>query len=392
MRSEGIISPRSSVALAAVMTAAAILLPLHPAHSTTGSDLSPTDIVLDSADLKVGRKVHFDSGIKNLEDQDTPAFNIKWFVNGEEVDAYGSHAGVPARKTVLNGNSQFDWTFTQPGTYTITFEVDVDNHVAETDETNNSRSIKIKVAGATSESPPQKCRKIVFIGMRGSGEKAYEFDHKMGDLIFRGVFAQFVQHANYAGVEVEPVGFDGEDYPATAVWDFPGRPSLWDEYVWKKQFPSVRKGVDGLAEHMEEAVRDPRNCIALAGYSQGAWVITRYLWQHPEYKDRISAVVLFGDPLFKASGPVSRGEHEADGVIRAVAGSQEPSTYYNDMQDRVRSYCEKGDFVCNFTDKNLKDCGYVIPLCPHFSYIAGVLPHGYTEDGTAFLVKKLLPQ
>ncbi|WP_159029084.1 CARDB domain-containing protein [Streptomyces viridochromogenes] len=128
------------------MASAAILLPLSPLHSPRGPDLTPTDITFGDARLNTGREIHFDSGIRNLGNQGTPAFNVKWSVNEQDVGAYGSHSGVPEGATVPNGNSQFDWTFTKPGIYTVTFNVDVDDHVKEVNEGNNSRSLKIKVA------------------------------------------------------------------------------------------------------------------------------------------------------------------------------------------------------------------------------------------------------
>jgi subtilase family serine protease len=76
----------------------------------------------------------------------TGVFNIKWLVDGEEVGAYGSHDGVPSNSSQLNGNSQFDWTFGDPGSFhTVTFIVDADNHVAELNENNNriSRTVWI---------------------------------------------------------------------------------------------------------------------------------------------------------------------------------------------------------------------------------------------------------
>ena len=43
---------------------------------------------------------------------------------------YGSHSGVAAETTVLNGNSALIWTFTSTGTHRVSFRVDVDNSVA----------------------------------------------------------------------------------------------------------------------------------------------------------------------------------------------------------------------------------------------------------------------
>lgn len=110
-------------------------------------DLEPTAITLDNAALVAGHTVHFDSGITNSGDADSGVFNIKWFVDGKDVGAYGSHAGVPKNTTVMNGNSQFDWTFDSPGSHLVTFTVDVDNHINESNENNNSRSVTLEVIG-----------------------------------------------------------------------------------------------------------------------------------------------------------------------------------------------------------------------------------------------------
>jgi surface antigen len=113
---------------------------------SSAADLTPTAITFDSATPETGTNVHFDSGLQNLGDASTDVFNIKWFVDGQEVGAYGSHAGVAANTTVLDGNSQFEWTFTRPGTHAVTFAVDVDGHVAESDEANNSETVQVEIA------------------------------------------------------------------------------------------------------------------------------------------------------------------------------------------------------------------------------------------------------
>jgi hypothetical protein len=108
-------------------------------------DLQPTAITFDPSTAVVGGTVFFDSGISNTGDIDTGVFNIEWFVDGQDVGAAGSHAGVPANSTVLDGNSQFSWVATA-GTHTIEFVVDVDNHVEESNESNNSRSVTVTVS------------------------------------------------------------------------------------------------------------------------------------------------------------------------------------------------------------------------------------------------------
>lgn len=108
-------------------------------------DLSPTAILYNPADLVPGRTVFFDSGVQNSGSQGTGVFNVRWLVDGVSV-GYGSHAGVPANSTILDGNSQFSWVATA-GTHTIEFAVDVDNHVVESNESNNSRSVTVTEAG-----------------------------------------------------------------------------------------------------------------------------------------------------------------------------------------------------------------------------------------------------
>jgi len=106
-------------------------------------DLTPTAINFNSADLVRGRAVLFDSGVQNLKPTGSGAFNVKWFVDGVQV-GYGGHAGVPGNTTVLNGNSALTWTAVA-GTHTLTFTLDVDSNVAESNETNNSRAVTVTV-------------------------------------------------------------------------------------------------------------------------------------------------------------------------------------------------------------------------------------------------------
>lgn len=123
----------------------AALLAESPAAAVPPPDLAPTAVTASPAVIVAGGRIHFDSGVRNRRATGTGVFNIKWYVDGQEVDAYGSHRGVPGRATVLNGNSQFDWIFASPGRHTVAFAVDVDNHVAETNEANNIRVIRIVV-------------------------------------------------------------------------------------------------------------------------------------------------------------------------------------------------------------------------------------------------------
>jgi subtilase family serine protease len=108
-------------------------------------DLIPTAITASATtNIKLGQKVTFDSGVKNAGSANAPGFSVKWLVNNMK-NGYGGHEAVPANTTVIDGNSRFEYTFNSPGTYTITFQVDSDKVVSESNEKNNETSIIIKV-------------------------------------------------------------------------------------------------------------------------------------------------------------------------------------------------------------------------------------------------------
>ena len=155
-----------SVSANATFTVGQVTVPLP--------DLSPTAILYDPADLIPGNVVFFDSGVQNSGTQGTGVFNVRWFVDGESL-GYGSHDGVPANSTVLDGNSQFFWEATE-GIHTITFAVDVDNQVMESDESNNSRSVTVMVTvpappagGELKESTPRPGFVMIQNGDAGPG-------------------------------------------------------------------------------------------------------------------------------------------------------------------------------------------------------------------------------
>lgn len=119
-------------------------------------DLQPTPISystsLQSKIPTVGEIVYFDSGVRNNGGVGTEIFNVKWFVDDVQA-GYGSHSGVSGNSTVMDGNSQFNWTAVE-GTHTIKFVVDTDNFVAESDETNNSAAATLTIKSASSVTLP----------------------------------------------------------------------------------------------------------------------------------------------------------------------------------------------------------------------------------------------
>ena len=107
-------------------------------------DLVPTEILYDTAKLKIGTTIFFDSGIFNGGDAPSNGFNIKWFVNGSEL-GYGGHQGIKAGSLDMTYNSQFYWKPVASGNYTIEFVVDCDEFIPESDEDNNTVSVNVTI-------------------------------------------------------------------------------------------------------------------------------------------------------------------------------------------------------------------------------------------------------
>jgi hypothetical protein len=80
--------------------------------------------------------------LANVGGSASGVFNVKWYLDEVQV-GYGGHASL-APGQVSNGNVRFDWT-PSPGTHTLRFVADADNHVTEADENNNSYVIWLLV-------------------------------------------------------------------------------------------------------------------------------------------------------------------------------------------------------------------------------------------------------
>ena len=124
-----------------------------PITVVTKPDLTPTEILYDSNKLIEGQTVLFDSGITNLGEAGTNLFNVLWKVDEQEFapEDQAWHDPVLGGTTVLDGNSQFSWT-AEAGTHTISFIVDSDNNISESDETNNATEVTVNVT--VDKTPP----------------------------------------------------------------------------------------------------------------------------------------------------------------------------------------------------------------------------------------------
>ena len=85
--------------------------------------------------LIAGELVTCKAILTNRGGLDTGDFNVKWYMDGQEV-GYGGHTNLAPNET-SEDNVRFDWTPTQ-GRHTVRFDADVDDQVAESNEDNNS--------------------------------------------------------------------------------------------------------------------------------------------------------------------------------------------------------------------------------------------------------------
>lgn len=119
------------------------------------AELSPTPIIT-SGTLEVGQTLLFDSGVANTGEASSGIFNVKWLVDGQEVGAYGLHESLEAGETKLDGNSAYSWV-AELGEHSITFIVDVDNHVDELYETNNEITTTLTIGDGSACQAGQLC-------------------------------------------------------------------------------------------------------------------------------------------------------------------------------------------------------------------------------------------
>ncbi len=92
--------------------------------------------------LVAGETVTCKAILTNRGGMDTGVFNVKWYMDGAQV-GYGSHANLAPGET-SNDNVRYDWTPTK-GVHTLRFDADVDNHVKESNERNNSKRRTVHV-------------------------------------------------------------------------------------------------------------------------------------------------------------------------------------------------------------------------------------------------------
>lgn len=235
------------------------------------------------------------------------------------------------------------------------------------------------------------CAAAVFYGVKGSGENSSSAS--MGPTIT--TLARLLKNDLGGSVKMTEVPVS---YPAvSALAAIDG--GLFNHVNYQTSRDDGVTALGGLI--ISQLAKCPGTRIVLAGYSQGADVVGKYLASGlPSLvTSHIAGVALFGDPRFnpastsidagsfnKKYGPVFGkfplfpAEHHAEGRRPLLPASLRGATI---------SVCDKGDLICNYTWSNAVHCFHVsawakfyasivahvvVPVpalnknCPHFLY------------------------
>ncbi|MFJ6313699.1 cutinase family protein [Pseudarthrobacter oxydans] len=231
-------------------------------------------------------------------------------------------------------------------------------------------------AAAASEAAPS-CGDIHVVGVAGSGElddnTSAQKTAYMGSTV-RDFYDKL--RASYSGSATAVSGV-GIVYPAIRALVLP--------FQYRD---SVSAGVGKTLEYISRYCK--ATPLVLAGYSQGADVVRQaYDALGRREKNRVAAVILFGDSRFDPSDTlVNRGTYiqrpEGHGYY---GGRLSPIS-----QNKERSYCAFEDPICNYVGPvtTLTNCipplADSVTICPHFTY---------RQDGSTLLaatfVKQLAP-
>jgi Cutinase len=194
------------------------------------------------------------------------------------------------------------------------------------------------------------CVRVYLIGSRGSGEEPAGADayHGLGPEVYQ-FSARFATDLKAAG---QSYAYLANPYPAVAI--SPGGANA-DGWMWNlagvlSTLPlgdydaSAAVGVADIlaaARHIISACPDTH--ILLAGFSQGAQVSgDAYQLLTPAERAHVLGVFLLSDPRRNAGDLAADTGSASEGPARAGARPFFPVT----IPERVRSYCQSGDPVC----------------------------------------------
>lgn len=153
---------------------------------------------------------------------------------------------------------------------------------------------------------------------------------------------------------------------------------------------SVNSGKTMLANYLTtQAALCKSQDIVLAGFSQGALVITQAMRSLPvSVLNRVDGLALVADPAFdpKFSGNVGTYSRNDEGIVSTFTSVYKTQNYLPAaVSGDAKSYCLAYDPVCNYSVVSLTNCAWSGKKCAHNRYIE----KGYTRQGGEFLAGKV---
>ena len=236
------------------------------------------------------------------------------------------------------------------------------------------------VADGTTSAATDRCKDVMFLGVRGSDEaprntdadSAYaSWDDGMGDKV-TPVYQAF---AGWMGANTTKTWKGiGLRYPAMAVPDTSDLSNVWLIPAYQR---SIYAGVDRIQQYLrDEIAACPDQHYVLSGYSQGALAVHLYLRARADADtlSRVDSVVLVADPDRQTLGQerlymndlvsATLGMQWSEGVYAGL-GAQDSGPLPSAITARTYSICRDHDLVCSFTLGSSKD--------PHSTYSSSEL-------------------
>ncbi|MFT3715646.1 MAG: cutinase family protein [Gordonia sp. (in: high G+C Gram-positive bacteria)] len=200
----------------------------------------------------------------------------------------------------------------------------------------------IGIVGGLSSSSAN-CADVIFIGAAGSGQRSAEAmaaDDGMGNIV-NDTYQNLLSDANDAGKKVEKRAVD---YPALDI-----------SMVWSPEYAkSIETGQLMATGMILNAMKECRKSkIVAVGYSQGAMVMHRALWEIKTNGNVIGLLIADGDRVINDPNVLyDGGAANYPGIAYSKLGQGQSAVYRtrqfsNKWRGNIGSWCEKGDTICS---------------------------------------------
>ncbi|WP_158973322.1 cutinase family protein [Streptomyces griseus] len=225
---------------------------------------------------------------------------------------------------------------------------------------------------------PEDCRDFYFLGGHGLGEGGIA---NWGSTV-QGVYENYVKEMNNADPDVS-IDSEAIEYPRTEFPEF-GPKGLLREWIASER-DEVVEGAIALNKQITDRIGHcrGRERYILAGFSQGAWVIHRFLKDAPQsIVDKISGVAVLGDPQYARTGIIPKvfpgyeiKPYFPPGIrYQSLCLSYDLPAAGRAVNDPICRFSRR-DFLTRGDESDLKNCeaaakGAINTVwCPHLRYV-----------------------